>query len=359
MQKHVKSANHSEHQNRKTEPFWPKNRNTDPKNSQNRKTENPKAPLLKDLNFKKIKTQRITKILLREERSKTYDDFDWTLMYRVGQLRKFKVSSPDLTWTNMVSAVQGAHSIEQDKVDIVATHIARSIVNNDAMNNEEDDFEAEESDEEYRDDVVLEEIGGESDEDETTETAQQNENDEDDNEGDDDNEDNDNRDYDADDDRDEDDDNDDSSGGVSDDVNEGNNDDNSEEVQISDIVCTTKSELQKLKGSKVVVSSIKTTIRFKGKIMDWPYQIKCGVWGTERQVEFDRAQTGIIKKIRTAHYDRCQGRSARHKRETESLLSFTKTKKRSLVEENEKGSSNKKSKPPEDSNVDNSDRETE
>ena len=45
MQKHVKSANRSEHQNRKTEPFWPKNRKTDPKNSQNRKTENPKAPL--------------------------------------------------------------------------------------------------------------------------------------------------------------------------------------------------------------------------------------------------------------------------------------------------------------------------
>ena len=40
---------------------------------------------------------------------------------------------------------------------------------------------------------------------------------------------------------DDDDDNDDSGGSVSDAVNEGNNDDNNEEVQISDILCTTKS----------------------------------------------------------------------------------------------------------------------
>ena len=51
--------------------------------------------------------------------------------------------------------------------------IARSIVNNDAMNNEEDGVEGEEPGEEYNDDVVLEEIGYYSDEDETTDTAQQ------------------------------------------------------------------------------------------------------------------------------------------------------------------------------------------
>ena len=43
--KNEKSANRDEHQNRKTEVFWPKNRKTDGKNSQNRKTENPNAPL--------------------------------------------------------------------------------------------------------------------------------------------------------------------------------------------------------------------------------------------------------------------------------------------------------------------------
>ena len=50
--------------------------------------------------------------------------------------------------------------------------------------------------------------------------------------------------YDDDDDDDhdhDDDDNDDSGGSVSNAVNEGNNDDNNEEVQISDILCTTKS----------------------------------------------------------------------------------------------------------------------
>ena len=48
--------------------------------------------------------------------------------------------------------------MKQNKVDIFAAQIARSIVNNDAMMtiNEEDDVEDEESDEEYRDNVVLE-----------------------------------------------------------------------------------------------------------------------------------------------------------------------------------------------------------
>ena len=45
MLKHEKSVNRIEHQNRKTEVFWPKNRKTDQKNIQNRKTENPSAPL--------------------------------------------------------------------------------------------------------------------------------------------------------------------------------------------------------------------------------------------------------------------------------------------------------------------------
>ena len=65
--------------------------------------------------------------------------------------------------------------MRQDKVDIVAAHIARSIVNNDAMDNEEDGVEDEEPYEEYKDDVVLEEIGDDSDKDETTDTVQQSE----------------------------------------------------------------------------------------------------------------------------------------------------------------------------------------
>ena len=62
-----------------------------------------------------------------------------------------------------------------------------------------------------------------------------------------------------------------------------------------------------------------------------------------------------------AHYDRCDERSSKQKKETQSLLKFTKTKKRSLPEETstETGSPRKKSKPTEDSDVDNSDRETE
>ena len=47
MLKNKKSTNRDEHQNRKTEVFWPKNRKTDQKNSQNGKTENPNVPLVK------------------------------------------------------------------------------------------------------------------------------------------------------------------------------------------------------------------------------------------------------------------------------------------------------------------------
>ena len=84
--------------------------------------------------------------------------------------------------------------------------------------------------------VVLEEIDDNSDEYETTDTAQQSEKDEDDSEGDDDSEDNDNSGYDDvgyDDDDEDDDDNEDSGGSVSDAVNQGNYDDNSEEEQVT------------------------------------------------------------------------------------------------------------------------------
>ena len=154
-------------------------------------------------------------------------------------LRKLKVSSLDL-YLDKHSISCSRSTLKNDKVGIAAAHIARSIVNNDAKNNEEDDVEDEESEEEYRDDVVLEEIGDDSDEDETTDTAQQSEK-EDDSEGDDGRNDNDNSDCDDDDDGDDgdddDDDNDDSGGCVSDDINEGSD----EEVQITDILCTTKS----------------------------------------------------------------------------------------------------------------------
>ena len=45
MLKDEKSANRNEHQNRKTEVFWLKNRKTDLNKRQNRKIENPNVPL--------------------------------------------------------------------------------------------------------------------------------------------------------------------------------------------------------------------------------------------------------------------------------------------------------------------------
>ena len=56
MLKNERSANRYEHQNRKTEVFWPKKRKTDRKNSQNRKTD---APSLHNL-------RRIKKYLSRD-----------------------------------------------------------------------------------------------------------------------------------------------------------------------------------------------------------------------------------------------------------------------------------------------------
>ena len=57
-------------------------------------------------------------------------------------------------------------------------------------------------------------------------------------------------------------------------------------------------ELHKLEGSRVVVSSTKTTVKHKGQIIAWPYHVKCGICGVERQVDIDRKHAGILKKFR-------------------------------------------------------------
>jgi len=75
-----------------------------------------------------------------------HDEYNWTLMYREGQLRKLKVSSLDL-YLDKHGISCSRSTLKQDKVDIVDAHIARSTVNNDAVNNEEDDGEDEDSDE--------------------------------------------------------------------------------------------------------------------------------------------------------------------------------------------------------------------
>ena len=62
----------------------------------------------------------------------------------IGQLRKLKVSSLDL-YLDKHGISCTRRTLKQDKVDSVAAHIARLIVNHDAMNNEEDDVEDEKS----------------------------------------------------------------------------------------------------------------------------------------------------------------------------------------------------------------------
>ena len=62
---------------------------------------------LQNLQLKKKKREESRKKLQKEEKSKTYDDYNWLVMYREGQLKK----SPHLTYTltNTVSTAQGAH----------------------------------------------------------------------------------------------------------------------------------------------------------------------------------------------------------------------------------------------------------
>ena len=101
---------------------------------------------LEDQKFKRKKREESSKRFQREERRKTYDEYNWTLMYGEGQLRKLKVSSLDL-YLDKHGISCSRSTLKQDKVDIVDAHIARSTVNNDAVNNEEDDGEDEDSDE--------------------------------------------------------------------------------------------------------------------------------------------------------------------------------------------------------------------
>ena len=112
---------------------------------------------LKYLNFKKKDVKNQGKGFKEKKEAKRVMT---TIGHQCQLLRKLKVSSLEnyldkhgISWS----------TLKKNKVDVVAAHIARSIVNSDAMNNEEHDVEDEESDEEYRDDAVLEEIGGDSD----------------------------------------------------------------------------------------------------------------------------------------------------------------------------------------------------
>ena len=78
---------------------------------------------LEDLKFKKNKREESRKRLQEEERSKTYNDYNCTLTYREGQLRKLKISSLDL-YLEKHGISCSRSTLKQDRVDIVAAHIA-------------------------------------------------------------------------------------------------------------------------------------------------------------------------------------------------------------------------------------------
>lgn len=76
-------------------------------------------------------------------------------------------------------------------------------------------------------------------------------------------------------------------------------------VVIHNLFCI--AELDLLDGSKVVISSTKTSIKFKGKIIKWPYCIQCGLCEVQRQLDMDRMVTGMISKFKagTVIYSIC------------------------------------------------------
>ena len=130
------------------------------------------------------------------------------------------------TFINLYKNRCSRSTLKRDKVDIVAAHIVRSLVNGaDMLNDEEDNVEDEESDDEYENDV-LEEIGEESDQEEATDTGKKSDTDQDYDKSD--NESNIGNDEEDDEDSDKDD---------YDDNDVGDN----AGLQISDILCTTKS----------------------------------------------------------------------------------------------------------------------
>ena len=146
-------------------------------------------------------------------------------MYREGQLKELKVSTLDL-YLDKHSINCSRSTLKKNKVDIVTADIARSLLNEvlEKEGDDEDD-EASEDEQEFEDDVVLEEIGDNSDdEEEATDAEDQTETDDsesDDNDCDSDNHEN----FDKDED-------------IADDDNDNSD---SGDLEISDILCTTKS----------------------------------------------------------------------------------------------------------------------
>ena len=173
---------------------------------------------LQNLQLKKKKREESRKKLQKEEKSKTYDDYNWLVMYREGQLKKFKVSTLDL-YLDKHGINCSRSTLKKDKVDIVTADIARSLLN-EVLEKEDDDEgdEASEDEQEFEDDVVLEEIGDNSDdEEEATDAEEQTETDDSESDG--------NENFDKDED-------------IADDDNDNSD---SGDLEISDILCTTKS----------------------------------------------------------------------------------------------------------------------
>ena len=65
------------------------------------------------------------------------------------------------------------------------------------------------------------------------------------------------------------------------------------------------SELEALEGSKVVKCSTHTKIKVRGKIIDWPWKLKCGLCNKNTILRFDADLKGRVSNFNTQHFLKC------------------------------------------------------
>ena len=65
-------------------------------------------------------------------------------------------------------------------------------------------------------------------------------------------------------------------------------------------------ELKNLSNSMAVKSETKSTMKHKGRVIEWPWHIRCGICHNEQLLEAGRSTEGRLKKFKAAHYEHCK-----------------------------------------------------
>ena len=79
-------------------------------------------------------------------------------------------------------------------------------------------------------------------------------------------------------------------------------------------------ELKKLSNSLVVKSETKSTMKHKGRVIEWPWHIRCGICHNEQLLEAGRSTEGRLKKFKAAHYEHCKKQHDKKEKERSKQL---------------------------------------